>query len=59
MQIKSVYKVQFGRLNYKRFYFYNGLISLPFGHPILEPLRKEKRKHCLIHKKLKKRNLNS
>ena len=57
--MKSVYKVQFGRLNYKRFYFYNGLISLPFGHPILEPLRKEKRKHCLIHKKLKKRNLNS
>ena len=38
MQMKSVSKVQFGRLNDKRFYFYNkrfysynGIIPLPFG----------------------------
>ena len=37
---KSVIKVQFGQLNDKRFYFSNGLISLPFGHPYLEELRK-------------------
>ena len=42
MQVKSVIKVQFRQLNDKRFYFSNGLISLPFGHPYLEELRKEK-----------------
>ena len=44
MQMKSVSKVQFGRLNDKRFYFSNGIISLPFVHPSLENLRKEKQK---------------
>ena len=37
--------IQFGQLNDKRFYFSNGLISLPFGHPYLENLRKEKHKY--------------
>ena len=41
MQMKSVSKVQSGKLNDKRFYFSNGIISLPFGHPYLEELRKE------------------
>ena len=50
MQMKSVIKVQFGKLNDKRFYFSNGLISLPFGHPYLEELRKEKQRHRAIHK---------
>ena len=50
MQMKSVIKVQFGQLNDKRFYFSNGLISLPFGHPYLEELRKEKHKYRAIHK---------
>ena len=45
MQMKSVSKVQFGRLNDKRFYFSNGIISLPFVHPSLENLRKEKQKN--------------
>ena len=40
MQMKSVSKVQFGQLNDKRFYFPNGIISLPYGHPYLEELRK-------------------
>ena len=42
MEMKSVIKVQFGQLNNKRFYMSNGLISLLFGHPYLEQLRKEK-----------------
>ena len=50
MQMKSVIKIQFGKLNDKRFYFSNGLISLPFGHPYLEELRKEKQRHRAIHK---------
>ena len=36
MQMKSVSKIQFGQLNDKRFYFSNGLISLPYGHPYLQ-----------------------
>ena len=50
MQMKSVSKVQFGQLNDKRFYFPNGIISLPYGHPYLEELRKEKHKYRDIHK---------
>ena len=49
MQMKSVSKVQFGQLNDKRFYFSNGIISLPYGHPHLEKLRKEKHKYRDIH----------
>ena len=48
--MKSVSKVQFGQLNDKRFYFSNGIISLPYGHPYLEELRKEKHKYWDIHK---------
>ena len=50
MQMKSVSKVQFRQLNDKRFYFSNGLVFLPYGHPYLEELRKEKHKHWYIHK---------
>ena len=50
MQMKSVSKIQFGQLNDKRFYFSNGLVSLPYGHPSLIGLRKEKHKYCDIHK---------
>ena len=51
MQMKSVSKVQFGQLNDKRFYFSNGIISLPYGHPYLEKLRKEKHKYSNTKKK--------
>ena len=50
MQMKSVSKVQFRQLNDKRFYFSNGLVFLPYGHPYLEELRKEKHKYQDIHK---------
>ena len=53
MQMKSISKVQFGQLNYKRFYFSNGIISLPYSHPYLEELRKEKHRHQHIHKVIK------
>ena len=55
MQIKSVSKVQFRQLNDKRFYFSNGLISLPYGHPYLEDLRKEKHKYRTIHSHTRKK----
>ena len=49
MQMKSVCKVQFGQLNDKRFYFSNGILSLPFGYSYLEDLRKEKNKYRNRH----------
>ena len=48
--MKLVSKVQFGQLNDKRFYFSNVIIPLPYGHPYLEELRKEKHKYQNIHK---------
>ena len=57
MQMKSVSKVQFWQLNDKRFYFSNSLISLPFGHPYLEELRKEKRKYRSIHKIIREKKI--
>ena len=49
MQMQSVQKVQFGQLNDKRFYFSNGLTSLPFGHPHLQSCRRQKHKYRNIH----------
>ena len=54
MQIKSVSKLQFGQLNDKRFYFSSGIISLPYGHPYLEELRKKKHKYQDIHRFFRK-----
>ena len=50
MQMQTIQKVQFGQLNDKRFYFSNGITSLPFGHPDLESCRKQKNKYQNIHK---------
>ena len=50
MQMTSVNKIQFAGLNDKRFYFYDGIVSLPFGHYLLEDSRKleEKFKSSII-----------
>ena len=58
MPMKSVSKVQFGQLNDKQFYFSNGLISLPFGHPYLENLRKENHRYRAIHKVIQEKSMN-
>ena len=34
MRMQSISKSQFAGLKDKRFYFYNGIISMPFGHPL-------------------------
>ena len=49
MQMKSMCKVLFGQLNDKRFYICDGIVSLPFSHPYLEDLRKNKLKYRNIH----------
>ena len=50
MNMKSVNKTQFAGLNDKRHYFHDGIVSLPFGHFLLEKVRKEKENH---HSKLR------
>ena len=59
MQMKGVSKAQFAKLNDKIFYFSNGIISVPYGHPSLENMRKEKHKNRLMHEKYKKQNMNT
>ena len=50
----SVNKVQFARLNNKRYYFSDGIVSLPFGHPALNKVREYKKSllktHTIIQK---------
>ena len=55
MQMKSVSKVQFGQLNDKIFYFSNGILYLPYGHPYLEKLRQQKHKYRDIHKVIQRK----
>ena len=35
---KTVTKRKFSQLNDKRFYFPDGVVSLPFGHPLLKEM---------------------
>ena len=44
MRMVSVNKRQFAGLNDKRFYFHDGIVSLPFWHYPLEDSRKAKKK---------------
>ena len=55
MQMNSVSKVQFGQLNDKRFYFCDGIVSIPYSHPLLENLRKKKLKYRDIHSIIQKK----
>ena len=41
--MKSVNKTQFAGLNNRRYYFHDGIVSLPFGHFLLEKVRKKKK----------------
>ena len=42
MKMTAVNKVKFAQLNDKRYYFSDGIVSLPFGHPILDEIREYK-----------------
>ena len=53
MQMNTVNKIQFGQLNDKRFYFPNGIVSLPFGHFLFDALRKREVKIEIFIFKLK------
>ena len=43
MIMTSSNKVKFAQLNDKRYYFSDGIVSLPFGHPSLEEIRNYKK----------------
>ena len=49
MKMKTVAKVKFARLNDKRYYFSDGIVSLPFGHPLLNKVREYKKQLTKIH----------
>ena len=55
MQMNTVNKIQFGQLNDKRFYFPNGIVSLPFGLFLFNELRKERSQDRKIHLQVKKK----
>ena len=57
MRMKTVEKIQFGQLNDKRFYFPNGILSLPYGHFQMEEIRKRRSKEKAIHKVVKDKKL--
>ena len=50
----TVNKVQFASLNDKRYYFSDGIVSLPYGHALLEEVRQYKKSlpetHTVIEK---------
>ena len=39
MKMTSINKVQLASLNNKRFYFLDGIMSLPYGYPLLSKIR--------------------
>ena len=43
MIMTSSNKVKFAQLNDKRYYFSDGIVSLPFGHPLLHEIRNYKK----------------
>ena len=49
MTMTSVNKVQFASLNDKRYYFSDGIVSLPFSQPSLNRVREYKKSLSKIH----------
>ena len=45
MEMVCANRTQFAGLNDKRFYFHDGIVLLPFGHFLLNKVRKQKEKY--------------
>ena len=58
MKVASVSKVQFANLNDKRYYFSDGIVSLPFGHSLLSDLCELKKSYPKIHKVIEQEKNN-
>ena len=54
MTMTSVNKVQFARLNNKRYYFSDGIVSLPLDHPSLSEVRDYKKSLSKIYTVIEK-----
>ena len=52
MKMTTVNKMKFARLNDKRYYFSDGIVSLPFGHILLEKTRQYKKQLTKIHQQI-------
>ena len=52
MKMTTINKVKFARLNDKRYYFSDGIVSLPFGHISLEKVRQYKKQLTKIHEQI-------
>ena len=57
MKMTGANKVQFPSLNNKRWYFSDGIVSLPYGHALLSKIRQIKKAYPIIHKVQEKNNL--
>ena len=51
----NVGTVQFANLNDKQFYFSDGLVALPFGHPLLSDLHELRKSYPKIHTVMEKK----
>ena len=49
MKMKTIRKYKFASINDKRYYFSDGIVSLPFGHPLLDKVRTFKKQLTKIH----------
>ena len=49
MRMASVNKAQFASLDNKRYHFMDGIVSLPYGHPLLSKIRQVKKAYRKIH----------
>lgn len=54
MKMASVSKVQFANLNDRQYYFSDGIVSLPFAHPLLSDLPELKKSYPKIHTVIEK-----
>ena len=59
MTMTSVNKVKFASLNDKRYYAPDGMVSLPFGHLLLNEVREYKKSLPKIHTVMNKRKIRS
>ena len=49
MKMTSVNKAQFASLNDKRYHFLDGIVHLPYGHPLLSKIHQIKKAYRKIH----------
>ena len=54
MTMRSINKMKFASINDKRYYGFDGIVSLPFGHQLLNEVREYKKFLAKIHTVIEK-----